>query len=63
MVKVYVVGGHITHFVGKGSPHFKKGSKGLKDYMNESIQGALQETGVKAEAIDRIYLLLSSNQI
>jgi hypothetical protein len=42
--KVYLVGGHITPFVGKGSPAFKKGSKGLSDYMQEAVQGALKET-------------------
>ena len=54
--RVFVVGGHITPFVGKGSSSFKKGAKGLKDYMEESIQGALSEAGLKAEAIDRIYV-------
>mmetsp|Transcript_72339 Transcript_72339/g.167621 ORF Transcript_72339/g.167621 Transcript_72339/m.167621 type:complete len:412 (-) Transcript_72339:178-1413(-) len=54
--KVYVVGGHITPFVGKGYPGFKKGDKGLKDYLTESIQGALSSTGVKAESVDRIYV-------
>lgn len=54
--RVYVVGGHITTFMGKGNPDFKKGQKGLKDYFAESIQGALKSTGVKAEVIDRIYV-------
>lgn len=54
--KVYLVGGHITPFVGKGSPDFKKGSKGLKDYFAESVQGALSATGVKAESIERVYV-------
>lgn len=54
--RVYLVGGHITPFVGKGSPDFKKGSKGLKDYFTEAIAGALQETGVKAPSVDRIYV-------
>lgn len=54
--KVFVVGGHITPFVGKGHPKFKKGEKGLKDYFAESIQGALRDTGLKAEVIDRIYV-------
>lgn len=53
---VFVVGGHITPFVGKGSANFKKGAKGLKDYFADSIQGALSETGIKADAIDRIYV-------
>lgn len=54
--RVFLVGGHITPFVGKGSPHFKKDAKNLKDYFAESIQGALHETGVKAEWIDRSYV-------
>eukprot|EP00930_Biecheleria_cincta_P023174 TRINITY_DN16784_c1_g2_i1.p1 TRINITY_DN16784_c1_g2~~TRINITY_DN16784_c1_g2_i1.p1 ORF type:complete len:414 (-),score=83.02 TRINITY_DN16784_c1_g2_i1:14-1255(-) len=54
--RVYLVGGHITPFVGKGHPTFKKGEKGLKEYFSESIQGALRNTGTKAEAIDRIYV-------
>lgn len=54
--RVYLVGGHITAFVGKGSPSFKKGEKGLKEYFGESIQGALRNTGTNAEAIDRIYV-------
>ena len=29
--KVYLVGGHITPFVGKGYPNFQKGAKGLKE--------------------------------
>jgi len=54
--QVYVVGGHITPFVGKGSAGFKKGEKGLKDYFAESIQGALKSTGIEGKSIDRIYV-------
>jgi hypothetical protein len=36
-MKVYCVGGHITPFVGKGSTNFKKGSKGLKEYMVSTL--------------------------
>lgn len=54
--KVYLAGGHVTPFVGKGSPNFQKGLKGLKEYFAESIQGAFRETGAKPEAIDRIYV-------
>lgn len=54
--RVFVVGGHITPFVGKGNPNFKKGEKGLKEYFDESIKGALTSTGVKGENIDRIYV-------
>lgn len=56
MSKVYVVGGYITPFVGKGNPNFKKGEMGLKEYLSESIQGCLEQTGVPAEAIDRSYV-------
>ncbi|CAE7853457.1 SCP2 [Symbiodinium necroappetens] len=54
--KVFLAGGHVTPFVGKGSPNFQKGLKGLKEYFAESIQGAFRETGAKPEAIDRIYV-------
>lgn len=54
--KVYVLGGHITPFIGKGNPNFKKGEKGLQWYFQESIQGALKACNVKAESIDRIYV-------
>lgn len=53
---VYLVGGHITPFVGKGSVYYKKDGKVLKDYLTDAIQGAFSDTGVKAEAIDRIYV-------
>ena len=56
MSKVYVVGGFITPFEGKGFPGWEAGAKDLKNYMSEAVQGALKETGVKAEAIDRIYV-------
>ncbi len=42
--KVYLVGGHVTPFVGKGNPDFKQGSKTLADYMQEAVQGALRNT-------------------
>jgi len=54
--KVYLVGGHVTPFVGKGYPNFQKGAKGLKEYFAESIQGAFKKTGIKADAVDRIYV-------
>mmetsp|Transcript_106025 Transcript_106025/g.204023 ORF Transcript_106025/g.204023 Transcript_106025/m.204023 type:complete len:413 (+) Transcript_106025:50-1288(+) len=54
--RVFLLGGHITPFVGKGNPDFKKGEKGLRDYFAASVNGALHETGVKAESIDRIYV-------
>eukprot|EP00438_Fugacium_kawagutii_P036344 Skav232457 [mRNA] locus=scaffold75:61559:69022:- [translate_table: standard] len=40
----------------RGYPNFQKGAKGLKEYFAESIQGAFQKTGVKAEAVDRVYM-------
>ncbi|CAJ1411093.1 unnamed protein product [Effrenium voratum] len=56
MRKVYLVGGHITPFLGKGNPNFQKGLKGLQEYMAESVQGAFQKTGVKPESVDRVYV-------
>jgi len=56
-----VLGGHITPFLGKGSKNFiwpkhpdfgKKTNPTLKDYINQSISGALKSTGVKGENID-----------
>lgn len=53
---VYVVGGYSTVFVGRGHPEFRRGQKGIKEYLDESIRGAFQATGVPAEAVDRTYV-------
>ncbi|KAG8343294.1 Thiolase N terminal domain [Trypanosoma vivax] len=64
--RIFVVGGYITPFVGKGSPLFidkkhpdfgKKENKTLEELLSESVNGALQNTGLtggRASLIDRI---------
>lgn len=63
--KVYVVGGDITTFVGKGHPDFiwknhpdfgKRENATLEELMTQAIQGALKQTGVDASAIERGYV-------
>lgn len=56
MTQVYLVGGYSTAFTGRGRPDFKRGDKALRDYIDESIQGAFRDTGVKAEWVDRTYV-------
>jgi len=59
---IYVVGGDLTQFIGKFHPDFiwkghedfgEKENPTLEDYIVDSIRGALDKTGVDAEAIDR----------
>ncbi|RNF13243.1 acetyl-CoA C-acetyltransferase [Trypanosoma conorhini] len=56
--RVFVVGGHITPFVGKGSPLFidkkhpdfgKKQNKTLEEFLADSISGALEKTGLSSD--------------
>jgi acetyl-CoA acyltransferase len=63
--RVFLAGGHITPFIGKGNPAFihkkhpdfgKKLNPTVKDYIVQSIQGAFTSTGVSGEAIDRVYV-------
>jgi acetyl-CoA acyltransferase len=63
--RVFVAGGHITPFIGKGNPSFihkkhpdfgKKLNPSVKDYIVQSVTGAFSSTGVSAEAIDRVYV-------
>lgn len=55
--QVFLVGGYITDFVGKGSPNFDEDEpRGLKDYINEAICGALKSAGTSGEAVDRMYV-------
>ena len=51
--KVYVIGGYVTDFTGKGSKSFVKGERDLKSYMNEAVQGAMTDAGVTSQAVDR----------
>ncbi|EKG08731.1 3-ketoacyl-CoA thiolase, putative [Trypanosoma cruzi] len=54
--RVFVVGGHITPFLGKGSPLFidkkhpdfgKKENKTLEELLADAINGALEKTGLR----------------
>lgn len=54
--RVYLVGGHSTAFVGKRSPSWRKGERGLKEYLAESIQGALKSCRVDPVIVDRVYV-------
>ena len=55
--RVFVVGGHITNFVGRGSPNFNKEAPlGLKEYIAEAVQGALRASGCPGAAVDRSYV-------
>ncbi|ESL10382.1 3-ketoacyl-CoA thiolase [Trypanosoma rangeli SC58] len=65
--RVFIVGGHITPFVGKGSPLFidkkhpdfgKKANKTLEEFLADSINGALEKTGLsndgRAALVDKL---------
>ena len=63
--KVYLVGGHLTNFIGKGHPDFiwkkhpdfgKKENPSLEDYLSAAINGAFEKTGVSADQIDKGYV-------
>jgi hypothetical protein len=55
--RVFVVGGHITNFVGRGSPNFNtEAPLGLKEYIAEAVQGALRASGCPGAAVDRSYV-------
>ena len=60
--RVFIVGGHITPFIGKGSKLFidkkhpdfgKKENPNLEHYVNASVQGALANTNVAPELLDK----------
>lgn len=63
--RVFLVGGHITPFIGKGSKNFiwkkhpdfaKKTNPTLKDYIADSIKGCLSSTGVAGAQVDKVYV-------
>lgn len=65
MRKAFVVGGKILPFIGKGHPNFihpkhplfgKKSNPSLKDYIINSIQGALKETNIPAKSIQNCFV-------
>lgn len=60
--RIFIVGGDLTTFIGKMHPDFiwkkhpdfgKKENPTLEEYLTMAIRGALEKTGVDAEAIDR----------
>lgn len=63
--RIFVAGGHITPFLGKGSKNFiwkkhpdfgKKTNPTLKDYITDSIRGALADTGASGSSVDRVFV-------
>lgn len=63
--KVYLVGGDLTTFIGKNHPDFiwkkhpdfgTRENPTLEELTTAAIQGALEKTGVSAEAIQRGYV-------
>mmetsp|Transcript_125299 Transcript_125299/g.390079 ORF Transcript_125299/g.390079 Transcript_125299/m.390079 type:complete len:421 (-) Transcript_125299:154-1416(-) len=63
--RVFLAGGHITPFIGKGSKNFiwkkhpdfgKRTNPTLKDYLASSVSGTLASTGAAASAVDRVYV-------
>jgi acetyl-CoA acyltransferase len=63
--KTYVLGGHITKFIGSRHPEFiwKKhpdfGTKEnpiLEDYIDEAVNGALKNTGVDADSVEKAWI-------
>lgn len=60
--KVYVLGGHITPFLGKGHPDFvwkghpdfgKRENPTIEESLSDAVLGALATTGVPAEAVQK----------
>lgn len=63
--RVFLVGGHITPFIGKGNKNFiwkkhpdfgKRTNPDLKEYIADSIKGALSSTGATAAHVDKVYV-------
>lgn len=55
---IYLVGGDLTKFIGKGHPDFDEDgdNPSLENHLTNAIRGALEETGVSADAIERGYI-------
>lgn len=60
-----MAGGHITPFIGKGSKDFiwkkhpdfgKRTNPTLKDYIADSVRGALSATNASAQNVDRVFV-------
>jgi len=55
---IYVVGGDLTQFIGKGHPDWDDNgdNPSLEDHLTDAINGAFETTGVDPEAIERGYI-------
>lgn len=60
--RVFVVGGHITHFIGKGNPRFidkkhpdfgRLSNPSLEQYIASAVNGALANTGADPSVLDK----------
>jgi len=63
--RVFVLGGHTTPFIGKKHPDFiwkrhpdfgKRTNPTLEDYIEASVNGALESTGTPADAVDKAWI-------
>jgi acetyl-CoA acyltransferase len=56
--KIYVVGGDLTEFIGKGHPDWDEDGDNptLEEHLTSAINGAFDKTGVEADAIERGYI-------
>ena len=63
--RAFVLGGHITPFIGKRHPDFiwkrhadfgKRENPVLEDYINRAVLGALESTGTPAAAIEKAWI-------
>ncbi len=63
--KAYVIGGHITSFIGKGSPDFiwkghadfgKRENASIEELITTSVRGALEATGTSAELVEKAWI-------
>ncbi len=63
--RAFVLGGHITPFIGKRHPDFvwkghpdfgTRENPTLEDYVRTAVQGALEATGTPAEAIEKAWI-------
>ena len=63
--RTFVIGGHITPFIGKRHPDFiwkrhpdfgTRENPTLEEYITASVNGALEATGVPASAIDKAWI-------
>lgn len=65
VLQVYVLGGHVTKFIGAKHPDFiwkkhldfgVKENPDLEHYIHEAVNGALTATGTPASAVDKLWI-------